>query len=73
MNKIALLTFIFGLWMTFCNVNAQSDPRFWQFASAPPLGWNSWDIFGTTVTEQKIKEQMPRVWNMISICRKMVI
>lgn len=57
MNKIALLTFIFGLWVTFCNVNAQSDPRFWQFASTPPLGWNSWDIFGTTVTEQQIKEQ----------------
>lgn len=28
-----------------------------SFAPAPPLGWNSWDIFGTTVTEQQIKEQ----------------
>jgi alpha-galactosidase len=35
---------------------AQS-PEYWKFAPMPPLGWNSWDIFGTTVTEQQIKEQ----------------
>jgi alpha-galactosidase len=28
-----------------------------KWAVTPPLGWNSWDIFGTTVTEQQIKEQ----------------
>ncbi|MEP7144446.1 MAG: hypothetical protein ABI707_16290, partial [Ferruginibacter sp.] len=22
------------------------------WATTPPLGWNSWDCFGTTVTEQ---------------------
>ena len=21
------------------------------------MGWNSWDIFGTTVTEQQVKDQ----------------
>ncbi|WP_425397974.1 NPCBM/NEW2 domain-containing protein [Aeoliella sp.] len=26
-------------------------------APTPPMGWNSWDIFGTTVTEQQVKEQ----------------
>ncbi|MCZ2417217.1 MAG: glycoside hydrolase family 27 protein, partial [Burkholderiales bacterium] len=36
---------------------AQDTPAYWNFASTPPLGWNSWDIFGTTVTEQQIKEQ----------------
>ncbi len=35
----------------------QADPSYWQFAQTPPLGWNSWDIFGTTVTEQQAKEQ----------------
>lgn len=24
-------------------------------ASAPPMGWNSWDAFGTTVTENEVK------------------
>jgi len=38
-------------------VKAQSEPGYWKFASKPVLGWNSWDVFGTTVTEQQIKEQ----------------
>ncbi len=37
--------------------NAQQNPTYWQFAQKPVLGWNSWDVFGTTVTEQQIKEQ----------------
>ena len=37
--------------------NSQNQPAYWQSAPTPPLGWNSWDIFGTTVTEQQIKEQ----------------
>lgn len=36
---------------------AQERPAFWQYSPKPPLGWNSWDIFGTTVTEKQIKEQ----------------
>jgi hypothetical protein len=38
-------------------VNAQDKPKYWQNAPTPPLGWNSWDIYGTTVTEQQVKEQ----------------
>jgi alpha-galactosidase len=38
-------------------VNAQNKPTYWQNALTPPLGWNSWDIYGTTVTEQQVKEQ----------------
>lgn len=38
-------------------LQAQENARFRTFAPTPPLGWNSWDIFGTTVTEQQIKEQ----------------
>ncbi|MBO9718167.1 MAG: hypothetical protein J7507_15535, partial [Pseudoxanthomonas sp.] len=30
---------------------------FHDWAPAPPMGWNSWDAFGTTVTEQQIHEQ----------------
>ncbi|MGO9482611.1 MAG: NPCBM/NEW2 domain-containing protein [Candidatus Kryptoniota bacterium] len=28
---------------------------FWQWALTPPMGWNSWDCYGTTVTEQEVK------------------
>jgi alpha-galactosidase len=30
---------------------------FHAWAPTPPMGWNSWDCFGTTVTEAQIKEQ----------------
>ncbi len=28
-----------------------------DWAKTPPMGWNSWDCFGTTVTEKQTKEQ----------------
>lgn len=30
---------------------------FHSWAESPPMGWNSWDCFGTTVTEKQTKEQ----------------
>lgn len=32
-------------------------PRFWALARRPPMGWNSWDCFGTTVTEDQTRAQ----------------
>ena len=26
-----------------------------KLAPTPPMGWNSWDCFGTTVTEAEVK------------------
>ena len=37
------------------SVSAESEFRSW--AETPPLGWNSWDCFGTTVTEAQTKAQ----------------
>jgi hypothetical protein len=34
--------------------NAQ-DKTFHQWAATPPMGWNSWDCFGPTVTESEVK------------------
>ena len=28
-----------------------SNPVYWSWATTPPMGWNSWDCFATTVTE----------------------
>lgn len=33
------------------------SPAHWNFAATPPLGWNSWDYFGTTITEAQAREQ----------------
>jgi hypothetical protein len=32
-------------------------PAFLSWAATPPMGWNSWDAFGTTVTEAQVKQQ----------------
>ncbi len=29
--------------------------NFWQYAKTPPMGWNSWDCYGPTVTESEVK------------------
>ncbi len=37
---------------------ARSNPGYWEFAPTPPLGWNSWDYFGTTITEEQARAQI---------------
>jgi alpha-galactosidase len=56
MKKKAVQVIVALMIVAFAS-NAQTNQPYWQFAPKPPLGWNSWDIFGTTVTEQQIKEQ----------------
>ena len=31
------------------------NKAFWQYAKTPPMGWNSWDCYGPTVTETEVK------------------
>jgi hypothetical protein len=34
-----------------------AGPAFWSWAQTPPMGWNSWDGFATTVTESQTRAQ----------------
>jgi hypothetical protein len=34
-----------------------ADPANWSWAETPPMGWNSWDGFATTVTEAQTRAQ----------------
>lgn len=36
-------------------IYAQKTNDFHSWASTPPMGWNSWDCFGPTVTEDEVK------------------
>lgn len=36
---------------------ADGQPAFLDWAQKPPMGWNSWDCFATTVTEAQTKAQ----------------
>lgn len=38
-------------------VAAEAAPQFLDWAPTPPMGWNSWDCFATTVTEAQTKAQ----------------
>ena len=40
-----------------CIAQNSSLNKYHQWATTPPLGWNSPDYFGTTVTEQQVREQ----------------
>lgn len=51
------LTLLFLILIAIGSLSAQSTQKYHSWATKPPLGWNSWDCFGTTVTEQQIKEQ----------------
>jgi hypothetical protein len=44
-------------WIALTATAVQAEPSHWQFAPTPPMGWNSWDCFGTTLTEDQAKAQ----------------
>ncbi|TWT84115.1 Alpha-galactosidase A precursor [Planctomycetes bacterium CA13] len=49
--------FLVVVWLFVFGNALRADPPAWKNAPTPPMGWNSWDIFGTTVTEQQAKAQ----------------
>jgi hypothetical protein len=54
---------------------ADPPPAFLGWAATPPMGWNSWDAFGTTITEAQVKEQAefmaarlrPHGWRVLTV------
>lgn len=54
---------------------ATTPPAFWSWADKPVMGWNSWDFYGTSVNEERIKAQtdylaanlLPYGWNLITV------
>jgi hypothetical protein len=38
-------------------VSPAAEPAYWSWAPTPPMGWNSWDGFATTVTEAQTRAQ----------------
>src|SRR6218665_316727 len=52
-SKIVLSIVLFA--MMGNNAQAQAKKDFHNWAATPPMGWNSWDCFGPTVTEAEVK------------------
>ncbi|HOF10093.1 MAG TPA: NPCBM/NEW2 domain-containing protein [Opitutaceae bacterium] len=50
---------LLGLLASATSLLAQpaTEPTHWRNAPTPPMGWNSWDYFGTTLNEAQAREQ----------------
>jgi alpha-galactosidase len=60
-NSMKLKTRL-GYLILFCilgtqTVLVQASKNYHSWAKTPPMGWNSWDCFGTQITESQAKEQ----------------
>ena len=51
--KVAVAVFCFSA--SSYTVQSQTKKDFHDWAATPPMGWNSWDCFGPTVTEAEVK------------------
>jgi len=58
-NKLLLFTAAALLSVSSPQLSAQTNSlkkgEFKQWAQTPPMGWNSWDCYGPTVTESEVK------------------
>lgn len=55
MRRISLLlAFLVGA-AGLLGIVAQNELEFRKWAITPPMGWNSWDCYGPTVTEEEVK------------------
>jgi len=56
-------------------ISKPTSPKHWSYQPTPTLGWNSWDCFGTTLTEIQAKAQAdamakhlkPFGWNLFTV------
>lgn len=54
---------------------APASAPFLSWAPTPPMGWNSWDAFGTSITEAQAKQQadfmaanlLPHGWRILTV------
>ena len=56
--NLKLLLGVITLFSGSCIANCQDKPaniEFHNWALTPPMGWNSWDCYGPTVTEAEVK------------------
>jgi alpha-galactosidase len=66
---------VLGTLLAGCRSVNEMKPAFWSWAQKPPMGWNSWDGFATTVTEVQTRAQADVMqtrlaahgWNLITV------
>jgi hypothetical protein len=71
---LALLGVSLGMLNIAAIVHAE-DPAYWNWAPTPPMGWNSWDAFGSSVKEADLKANVEYLdkhlkshgWNLVTV------
>jgi hypothetical protein len=53
--KNTILIFLLSLICVVVKAQTGNELEFQKWALTPPMGWNSWDCYGPTVTEQEVK------------------
>lgn len=53
--KTQFILLLVSFLVAFGTVCSGASPQFLNWAATPPMGWNSWDCFGCTVTEALVK------------------
>lgn len=72
-SKMRVVSFLSAALVLSSSLHAQL--AFHSWAGRPVMGWNSWDFYGTTVTEDQTKAQadymaanlLPHGWNLITV------
>ena len=58
-SLLFLFSSVFFLWSCTNSPKKENKdsncPEFYKIAPTPPMGWNSWDCYGPTVTEDEVK------------------
>jgi hypothetical protein len=57
LKRNGILTLVLAGLLGGWAVSRAADPAYWAWAPTPPMGWNSWDGFATTVTEAQTRAQ----------------
>jgi alpha-galactosidase len=74
MKNNRLLFTLSLLFLCFARCHGE-DPAFWKWAQTPPMGWNSYDGFGDSVTEAEVmsnaavmqSQLLPHGWNTVVV------
>jgi alpha-galactosidase len=54
-SRILSIVLVFLGFLSCTQNKMNQSTKFYNWASTPPLGWNSWDCFGPTVVESEVK------------------
>ena len=53
-NLLFAAAALLGLPVNLVAASPTSEPSYWKWAPTPPMGWNSYDAWGTSVTEKEV-------------------